>query len=173
MGKATPSRIADPFGVEIDLETGAMADPKRCLVRKASDMRGYYADGASLERLIAEQNDPLHYEVFEIPVPEEQGQLMCCISKLQPGTAEIYLCIRGEGCMLMKTSGGKFAAEKMLSGRMVYVPPFWAHRSVNTGDGPLVSFCVYPGHAGHNYGDIHTEGFPKRVFMVDGKAVIR
>ena len=26
--------------------------------------------------------------------------------------------------------------------------------------------------AGHNYGDIETEGFPKRVFLRDGKVVI-
>jgi glucose-6-phosphate isomerase len=52
---------------------------------------------------------------------------------------------------------------------MVYVPPLWAHRSVNTGDAePLVSFCVYPAHAGHNYGDIQTEGFPRRVFRREG-----
>ena len=60
---------------------------------------------------------------------------------------------------------GAPAAERMSRGRMVYVPPYWAHRSVNTGDGePLVSFCVYPAEAGHNYGDIETEGFPQRVF---------
>ena len=52
---------------------------------------------------------------------------------------------------------------------MVYVPPSWAHRSINTGRDPLVSFCVYPAHAGHNYGDIECEGFPKRVVERDGK----
>ena len=191
MGKAASKRIADPFSIGINLETGEMANPARHLVRKASDMRGHYADAEALERLIRERNDPLHYEVFEVPVPEEEGQLMYCISKLQPGTvggecfmtrghyhsvagtAEIYLCIRGQGYMLMKTSQGGFAAERMSRGRMVYVPPCWAHRSVNTGNEPLVSFCVYPGHAGHNYGDIETEGFPKRVSKVNGKAVIR
>jgi glucose-6-phosphate isomerase len=55
---------------------------------------------------------------------------------------------------------------------MVYVPPYWAHRSINTGDEPLVSFCVYPGDAGHNYGDIATEGFPRRVFIRDGTEVV-
>ena len=33
--------------------------------------------------------------------------------------------------------------------------------SVNTGDEPLISFCVYPADAGHNYGDIEKEGFPR------------
>jgi len=181
--------IMNPFGVDIDLATGDMPGAKNHLVRRASDMRGYYVDAAALTRLI-DQGDPVHYEVFEVPVPEQGGQLMYCISRLLPGvvgdefwmtkghyhtisaTAEIYLCLRGTGYMLMKTADGRSAAEPMSRGRMVYVPPHWAHRSVNTGGEPLVSFCVYPGEAGHNYGDIATEGFPQRVFLRNGRAVI-
>ena len=85
-----------------------------------------------------------------------------------PGTAEVYLCLRGEGYMLMKLVDGTSAFERFLPGRMVYVPPFWAHRTVNTGEEPLISFCVYPGEAGHNYGDIEKEGFPLRVFKRAG-----
>lgn len=179
-----------PFTVNYDLTAGAMIDPAHHLVRSASDMRGHYADAHALEQLIEEAGDPLHYEVFETPVPEERGHLMYCISKLQPGrigdeyfmtkghyhtisaTAEIYLCLSGTGCMLMKTSGGQSAAEAMVRGAMVYVPPHWAHRSVNTGDTPLVSFCVYPAEAGHNYGDIEQEGFGKRILCRDGKPVM-
>lgn len=184
-------KYMNPFGVKIDLETGEMPEATNHLVRRASDMPGYYADSAALERLITEQNDPLHYEVFEVPVPEEPGQLMYCISKLQPGkigeeffmtkghyhtvpdTAEIYFCLRGNGYMLLKTPEGRWVAEAMERGRMVYVPPYWAHRSVNTSkDDPLVSFCVYPGNAGHNYGDIEQEGFGVRIFEREGKVVI-
>ncbi len=180
-----------PFGVELDLEQGLMPRAKNHLVRRASAMRGCYADSAALERLILEKNDPVHYEVFEVPVPEERGHLMYCISTLQPGLvgeecfmtkghyhsvsnmAEVYLCLRGEGYLVMKTAEGKSSAEPMTRGRMVYVPPFWAHRSVNTGARePLVSFCIYPAEAGHNYGDIAKEGFPKRIFQRDGRCVI-
>ena len=186
-----PQNLMDPFTVLIDLEKGTMPDHTEYLKRNASDMRGHYADSEALEALIGQDNGPLHYEVFETPVPEEVGQLRYCISKLQPGkvgdeffmtkghyhtvedTAEIYLCLKGQGYMLMKTADGKWAAEEMSRGRMVYVPPFWAHRSVNTAkDEPLISFCVYPGNAGHNYGDIEQEGFPKRIFERDGEVVI-
>ena len=88
------------------------------------------------------------------------------------GTAEVYWCIRGTGYMLMKTADGQCVLERMARNRLVYVPPHWAHRSINTGDEPLVSFCVYPGDAGHNYGNIATEGFPRRVFLRGGKEVI-
>jgi len=154
--------LIDPFSVAYDLEQGSMLDAKNHLVRRASDMRGYYANEVALETLIETQSNPLHYEVFEVPVPEEPGHLMYCISTLQPGTVgeecfmtkghyhtvartgEIYLCLRGNGLMMMKTAEGACRWEAMSRGRMVYVPPYWGHRSVNTGDEPLVSFCVYP-----------------------------
>jgi len=180
-----------PFGVAFDLEQGLMHQAKSQLVRRASDMRGYYADEPALQRLIVDHSDPVHYEVFEVPVPEERGHLMYCISTLQPGqvgqeyfmtkghyhsvpnTAEIYLCLRGEGYMVMKTKDGQCATERMTRGRMVYVPPFWAHRSVNTSASePLVSFCAYPAEAGHNYGDIAVQGFPKRLFARNGECRI-
>ncbi len=87
-------------------------------------------------------------------------------------TGEIYLALRGEGLMLMKTPDGQCRHETFAPGRMVYVPPYWGHRSINTGREPLISFCVYPGDAGHNYGDIEKEGFPKRVLSRDGKVEI-
>ena len=175
-----------PFGVNIDLAEGVMESPDRRLVRNASAMAGHYRDAEALRRLI-EAGDPLHYEVFEKDVPQQYGQVMFCISKLQPGlvgdecfmtkghyhrireTAEVYLCIRGQGFMVMKTVEGDCVIEPMVRNRMVYVPPRWAHRSVKTGDEPMISFCAYPGDAGHNYGDIETEGFPKRVFKIDGE----
>jgi glucose-6-phosphate isomerase len=187
----TPPDFVVPFGINLDLENGWMVDAKHHLVRRASDMHGYYRDEPALEKLIREQQDPVHYEVFEVPVPNTYGHLMYCISSLNPGrvgheffmtkghyhqvenTAEIYLCLRGEGFMLMKTAQGKCHAEKMTRGRMVYVPPRWAHRSINTGTGPLISFCVYPAEAGHNYGDIEREGFPLRIYQENGECVIR
>lgn len=169
-----------PFGVAIDFTTGTMEDADRIVIRRASDLRGYYADAEALEALIA-LCDPVHYRVYEKAIPEEKGHLLFCMSVLEPGqvgdeyfmtkghyhtvsgTAETYLCMRGRGFMLMKTCDGPWDAQPMEAGRLIYAPPDWAHRSINTGDEPLISFCVYPAHAGHNYGDIQTEGFPKRV----------
>ncbi|SDT98661.1 glucose-6-phosphate isomerase [Verrucomicrobium sp. GAS474] len=183
------TRFIDPFAVDFDLVAGIMKEPKDHLVRRASDMKGHYQDQAAFDRLVADGN-PLHYEVFEVPVPHEYGHLMYCISKLQAGkvgdeyfmtkghyhsrvnTGEIYLALRGEGLMMMKTSDGQCRWERFAPGRMVYVPPYWGHRSINTGSEPLISFCVYPGDAGHNYGDIEKEGFPKRAFDRGGQVVI-
>ena len=184
------SEYMAPFHVDVDLADGVMHDHDRRLERRASAMRGHYADEAALVRLVETQDDPIHYEVFERAIPQESGHLCFCISKLYPGvvgeecfmtkghyhevpeTAELYLCIRGEGYMLMKLSSGECVAEPMRPNALVYVPPFWAHRSINSGQVPLISLCVYPGEAGHNYGDIEQEGFPKRVFIRDGKEVV-
>jgi glucose-6-phosphate isomerase len=87
-------------------------------------------------------------------------------------TAEIYLGIRGQGYMMLSTPHGECSVERLVGGRMVYVPPHWGHRSINTGAEPLISLCVYPGEAGHNYGDIEKEGFPKRVYIRGGQEVI-
>ena len=85
------------------------------------------------------------------------------------GTAEVYLGLKGRGYILLKTADGACMAEEIGPGRMVYVPPYWAHRTVNTGDGPLIFLCVWPGGAGHNYGDIEVEGFPQRVVERGGE----
>lgn len=182
--------LIEPFGVDFDLDLGKMMAPQNHLVRRASDLRGYYADEDALENLIA-GGDPVMYEVFEIPVPYEFGHLMFCISKLRPGkvgseyfmtkghyhtiveTGETYLGLRGAGYMMLKTQAGDVRAEPIHRGRMVYCPPYWAHRSVNTSDDDLISYCVYPADAGHNYGDIEVQGFVKRVVEEDGKAVVK
>lgn len=179
-----------PFGAEFDLAEGTMREPDNVVVRRASDMRGYYADNEALEALVRGSEDPIHYRVYELSIPEEKGHLRVVVSELLPGkvageyfmtkghyhevpeTAEVYLCLRGGGYMMMKSADGRCVEEPMEPGRMVYVPPHWAHRSINVSDEPLVSFCVYPGEAGHNYGDIVTEGFPHRIFAGDTKPVI-
>ena len=68
---STVSPHMEPFSVTIDLVRGAMIDPTNRIVRRASDMRGYYADEQAVEDLIRRDDDPLHYEVHEVPVPAE------------------------------------------------------------------------------------------------------
>lgn len=184
------TRLINPFTVTIDFAENIMRDADTRNVRGASVMRGYYKDAAALEKLISEGNDPPHYETYEKRVPEEYGHLLFCVSKIQPGlvgdeffmtkghyhtrvnTGEIYFCLQGRGTMVMKTPDGHFNAQSMTRGSIVYVPPYWAHRSVNTGNEPLTMFCVWPGDAGHNYADIEKEGFPRRVFRRDGHEII-
>jgi len=88
-------------------------------------------------------------------------------------TAEIYYCLQGEGVMVMETPEGECSIQELRPGKVLYVPPRWAHRSVNTGrEEDLITFFVYPAHAGHDYSSIEGRGFRKLVVEHDGRLQI-
>jgi glucose-6-phosphate isomerase len=180
----------DPFALMVDFTTGALEPYTSRTERHVSDMRGAYADGDAFDQLVA-LGDPLVYEVLQYDVPEEVGQLICCTTVLHPGTVgeeyfmtkghyhsvretgEVYLGLSGRGQLLLMTEDGAKAATPMGPGTVAYVPPCWAHRTVNTGGEPFVFFAVYPGQAGHDYGAIEMTGFPERVMRTPKRAVPR
>lgn len=158
--------------------------------RTLSAMKGQYLDQQAYNQLLA-RDDALLYEVYEIKRPKEAGELLHGISIVHPGkvgdeyfmtkghfhtvldTAEIYYCQKGQGYMVMETPEGDWAVEPLFPGRVLYVLPRWAHRSVNTSAGEdLVTFFVYPGNSGHDYGTIEAQGFRKLVIECDGQPAI-
>ena len=182
--------LLDPFALALDLESGALDPYTTRIERRVSDLRGAFADGEALEALV-ESGDPLVYEVLQYDVPEEVGQLICCTTVIHPGavggehfmtkghfhserdTGEVYLGLAGEGYLLLLTEDGASSALRMERGTVAYVPPRWAHRTVNTGSKPFVFFAVYPGQAGHDYGSIEQTGFAQRVFASPEGPVVR
>ena len=151
------------------------------LVRSLSDLEGYFAAAAAFRHL-RESTNPVIYEVYEVRRPEVAGELLHGLSVVHSGVvgneyfmtkghyhivrdaAELYYCLAGHGMLLMENEEGEWAMEELHPGRVVYVTPSWAHRSVNISDQEdLVTFFVYPGHAGHDYGAIAQKGFRKRV----------
>ena len=156
------------------------------LQRQLSALKGQYADALAYEELIA-AGDPVIYEVYEMLRPETAGELRSGLSVVHPGrvgdefymtkghfhriidTAEVYYGVQGRGLLLMEDARGEWAAEEVERGRAVYVPPGWAHRSINIGNSEnLVTFFVYRADAGHDYGTIERQGFRKRVLQ-DGQ----
>jgi len=151
------------------------------IIRRLSALRGQFLDAEAYAARLA-QEDSLIYEVYEVHRPEVEGEFMMGISIVHPGlvgrefnmtkghyhailaTAEIYYCLKGEGFMVMETPEGETAVEALAPGRVLYVPPCWAHRSVCTSrQTDLVTFFVFPAHAGHDYGTIERQGFRKLV----------
>jgi glucose-6-phosphate isomerase len=136
------------------------------------------------------KEDTLLYEVHEIVRPLVCGEMMSGLSIVHPGkvgneyfmtkghfhatldTAEIYYCFRGEGFMLMETPEGDWSIEDLRPGNVLYIPPRWAHRSINTSPQDLVTYFVYPGHAGHDYGAIEQYGYRKLVVERDGQPTV-
>ncbi|MGE5574118.1 MAG: glucose-6-phosphate isomerase [Bacteroidota bacterium] len=182
--------LRQPFNTHLNLGDGVLTPEGVKVVRRLSDMRGMYQDQSAVQHLL-DGGDPLIYVVHNVEVPEEAGELQHCTSIVYPGrvgdeffmtkghfhsragTAEIYLTLRGKGILLMQTQDGTTATLDTFPGSVSYIPPYWAHRSINVGDEPLVFFAVYPGDAGHNYGVIEEKGFAKVVLAQgDGPVVV-
>jgi glucose-6-phosphate isomerase len=75
----------------------------------------------------------------------------------------VYYTLSGEGGILVENPEGDTAFYPMTAGKAVYVSPRYAHRSINTGSVPLVSFFAFRGDAGHNYAAIETKGYRKLI----------
>jgi len=57
-------------------------------------------------------------------------------------------------------------------GKVVYVPKRFAHRSINIGENPFITFFCFRADAGHDYKTIETKGFRKIVVEKDGETAI-
>ncbi|MBA7557595.1 Glucose-6-phosphate isomerase [subsurface metagenome] len=88
-------------------------------------------------------------------------------------TAEIYLTLKGRGKLVMQTPEQKSRILDMEEGSVSYIPPCWAHKTVNIGNEPLIFFGVYRGDAGHNYGTIEKKGMAVIIVEEEGKPVIK
>jgi glucose-6-phosphate isomerase len=160
------------------------------IVRKLSSMMGQFTNQQAYQAQLGKE-DIVLYEVYDVQRPEVAGELLYGISIVHPGkigneyfmtkghfhtvleTAEIYYCLKGIGVMVMETPEGDWAVEELRPGKILYVPPRWAHRSVNTGNQEdMATFFVYPGDAGHDYGTIETQGFRKLALEVNGQLQI-
>ena len=157
--------------------------------RRLSSLRNKFSDEEAIREMLA-SGDPVIYEVYESRRPEVAGELASGLSIVQPGsvgaeyfmtkghyhsvrdTAEIYYCLQGQGLLLMENEEGDTAVEEFRPGRVVYVTPCWAHRSINTGSEELVTFFVYPANAGHDYEAIDATGFRKQIFAQNGVPTI-
>jgi glucose-6-phosphate isomerase len=178
-----------PFSLFLDFKKGEFTPHDRINMRKLNHMKGMFFDAES-ELQILEKEDPLIYSFSEKILPEENGHLQLAATTIQPGkigeeyfmtkghyhrrpdTSEVYLGMEGEGCLLMQTIDGDFDFIEIRQGVVAYIPPYWGHRMVNTGKTPLIFFAVYPGDAGHNYGDIERTGFIKILVERDKKPVL-
>ena len=179
-----------PFTFGVNIPDATLDRYDNHITRTLSSMKGQYFDTEAFAAMLAD-DDRLLYEVYETRRPEIVGELLNGLSIVHPGkvgdeyfmtkghfhtvleTAEVYYCLKGEGYMVMETPEGDWSVEPLRPGRVLYVPPRWAHRSVNTGkDVDLVTFFVYPGNAGHDYGAIEEQGFRKLVVEENGQPKI-
>jgi glucose-6-phosphate isomerase len=158
--------------------------------RPLSAMAGQFLDREAYDAMLAE-DDIILYEFYELIRPEVAGEMRHGISIVHPGkvgdeyfmtkghfhtlleTGEVYYTLQGDGFLVMETPEGESMVQPLHPDGVVYVPPRWAHRTVNTGpDEDLITFFIYPSNAGHDYGSIEKQGFRKLVVERDGKPEI-
>ena len=175
--------------IRFNLNDGLSPD-KESKKRMLSDMVDMYLDNDALKSMI-KAKDILVYEFYELGLPETPAHIAYGTTILYPGkvgseyfmtkghfhslldTAEIYYCMKGEGFLLMEDPEGNVEFQEMKPGVSVYVPPRFAHRSINTSKTePMISFFAFRADAGHDYGTIEEKGFRKLVIEREGKPLI-
>ena len=170
-----------PYRLTIDTDEGTISPPGPTLVRRLSDLEGLFRDDRAWRADVA-GDDRVVYTVCSSPVPESDREVAQSITTIEPGTCageffmtkghqhpdpqgEIYLGLSGVGGLLL-FDGQRAEWVEMTDGVIGYIPPGWAHRSVNTGDAPYRFLAVYPGSAGHDYDWVVEHGM--RLRAVEG-----
>jgi len=181
------SQILKPYSAILDLKSGIIKSFKKRVQVKLSVLREFFNDGEAVDHILSSGEDPVVYEYFEHSQPEVEGQMNFGVTTVYPGkvgkeyhltrghyhakehAAELYMGLTGEGIMMMQTKDGEVAHLPIRPGDVVYVPPFWAHRTVNVGKEKLSFFYAYPSDAGHDYEVIRQKGFAKLVIEEKGQ----
>lgn len=176
------------FLVDFDAITG-MSTRAETSKRTLSQMSKMYYDSAAAEEILKTE-DPLIYEFHELGFPERAGDIAFGTTIIYPGkigdeyymtkghfhtildTAEVYWTLEGKGYMLMENKEGDCIEMPLSKSEAVYVPRGYGHRTINTGDEPLVLFFAFQADAGHDYGTIETMGYHKIIVERDGEPVI-
>jgi len=178
-----------PFTAWIDLKDGTIPNAASVQTQRLTDMRGLFADRQAEAALLAQ--NPVIYQVYNATNnPKDEGQLLYSTTVIYPGQvgdeyfmtkghyhakgdrAELYYCLQGEGYLLLQTPGGEINAQAMAPGAASYVPPYWGHRTVNTGPGNFVFLAVFPADAGYDYKTIAERGFAALIVARNGQAQV-
>ena len=174
----------NPLGVLIDPKGGAVDPSTGRYSKHLNELRGIYRDQEAINEILAARGDIVVYDVLEFIRPG--SDIGFGTTTMYPGSvgeeffmtrghfhkrrdrAEIYYSQSGEGLLLLESREGETQTVDMKPGSCAFIPPDWAHRSVNTGNVPLVFVWVCNPDAGHDYGEILARGMRKLVVSRDG-----
>ena len=176
-----------PCAVPVAADTGIIPQATAHYQKHLSDLRGLFLDSEDLERRIREENDPLCYENYAFNESKNEGDIFFGTTIIYPGKvgseyhltrghyhskrdhAETYQALSGQGLVLFEQEDGTTCSAELRPGKVTYVPPFWAHRSINTGDAPLVFLWTCPVEAGHDYAGLGGRGMRQVVVERNGE----
>ncbi|MQW32677.1 glucose-6-phosphate isomerase family protein [Sinorhizobium meliloti] len=180
--------MLDPQNVTIDAESGAIAPETEHYEKRLSDLRQIFADRIALDRMVGEEGDRLVYQVRAFR--KNESDLWFGTTTIEPGRVgseyfmtrghfhkrhdmgEVYHTQAGKGLLLLQARDGRVEILEMHPGSCSFIPPDWAHRSINVGDDRLVFVWVCNVEAGNDYGELE-KGMQRRVIAgVSGPEMI-
>lgn len=181
-------QFMEPKACTVDVEGGLLRQANGHYIKTFSDLRGLYADEGAFEAILAQRSEETAYEVTSFhPGSSSSGDMIFGITRMEPGLVgeeffltrghiharanrpEVYYGQKGHGLMLLESPAGDVRICEIGPQTICYVPPFWIHRSVNTGEEDLVMMFSYPADSGQDYGIIERSGGMRTRIMTDGK----
>ena len=179
-------RPVPPVTLTLRPEEGRLEGSNGRYEKFPPDLEGLYRDaGAYAQRLETDDGRPVYW-VEGSRTEDGPGGLITGISVLEPGTvgreyamtrghlhavadrSELYVGLAGRGVMILETLDGRSEVVDVTPGQAVYVPGWWVHRSVNTGDERFATLFCYAADAGQDYGIIERAGGMKSLVVADG-----
>jgi glucose-6-phosphate isomerase len=178
------STSVGPYAATIDVAAGVL-DCGVFQARHLSDCASSFKAGADL---IVQGTDPRIYTTSMIVGDPDPADMTFGITCIAAGTvegeyymtrghihenaaAETYTFLAGSGGVLCRR-GRLISWTEASIGSVVYIPPDWAHRTINTGSDNLVFLSAVIASAGHDYAYVEAEGMGARVVDIDGSAVV-
>jgi glucose-6-phosphate isomerase, archaeal len=180
--------LMEPAACRVDIVGGTMTGATGNYQKRLGDLAGLYADAAAFSTALAASDNPIVYDVADFRPSAAVGDLIFGITRMSPGMIgdefyltrghihaqanrpEIYYGQAGAGLMLMESPDGETRVVEIAAQTICYVPPYWIHRSVNTGHQDFVMVFSYPADAGQDYGIIEqSNGMRQRVMRGGAK----
>jgi glucose-6-phosphate isomerase, archaeal len=180
-------KLFEPASCQIDLASGTMSGASGRYENRLSDLDGLYLDDAAHKALMSEKGDVVVYEVGDFRPSAAAGDMIFGLTRMVPGLVgeeffltrghihanadrpEVYYGQKGNGLMQLESPEGETRIVEIAPQTVCYVPPFWIHRSVNTGSEELVMMFAYPADSGQDYGIIERSGGMRHRVMRDGQ----
>lgn len=168
-----------PAGIRISGLSGTLAPSTGSYEKRLSELREIYSDKSAFDNAVKERSDPVVYRVVEYRPP--QSDIFFGTTTMYPGEiggefymtrghfharrdmGEIYYTQSGRGILLLESRDGQSRTVEMNPGVCAFIPPDWAHRSINVGDELLVFVWACNPDAGHDYAEILKRGMRKRI----------
>jgi glucose-6-phosphate isomerase len=167
--------LREPVICPVSVSTGRLDNASGRYEKRLSDLAGLYEDSVAFAAELS-QGDRVVYEVTDYQPSANAGDMIFGVTRMSPGQIgreyfltrghiharadrpEIYYGESGQGVMLLESPDGEVRALPIGPRDIVYVPPYWIHRSVNVGNDDLVMTFAYPADSGQDYAIIERSG---------------